>query len=222
MRLLLVEDEKALAEALCEVLKKEGYAVDCRYNGAEGLYEALTGIHDVIILDIMLPEVSGLKILKELREEKMTVPVLLLTAKSELSDKITGLDSGADDYLTKPFQTGELLARVRALSRRRSEIVDEILTFEDLNLDIKRNEITAAGSGVKLGIKEFQIMEMLMQNPKITTTKDQIIEKVWGYDSDAEYNSVEVYISFLRKKISFTGSAVKIKADRGFGYHLEA
>lgn len=223
MRLLLVEDEHALAEALAASLKKENYTVDISFDGADGLDQALTGIYDVIVLDIMLPKMNGIEVLKNLRAEKIQTPVLMLTAKSELEDKIEGLDSGADDYLTKPFQLKELLARLRAVSRRKGEMEESLLSFGDLFLDTKQCEISCKNTTktMKLGLKEFQLLEYMLRNKNQIITKEQIVEKVWGFDSEAEYNSAEVYVSFTRKKINFIGSKVKIKAVRGVGYTLE-
>lgn len=221
MRILLVEDESGLVDALKAIFTKENYCVDALMDGVSGLDYALTGIYDVIILDIMLPKRNGLEVLKELRKAQIETPVLMLTAKSELEDKIAGLDCGADDYLTKPFQTGELLARVRAMTRRKGEITSQDLSFGDLNLKKRTREIHCDSASVKLGLKEFVLLETLMLNPKQIISKEQLIEKVWGFDSEAEYNNAEVYISFVRKKINFVGSAVQIKVNRGIGYYLE-
>ena len=223
MRLLLIEDERPLAEALAASLKKENYAVDLSFDGADGLDQALTGIYDVIILDNMLPKMSGIEVLRRLRAEKIQTPVLMLTAKSELEDKIEGLDSGADDYLTKPFQLKELIARLRAVSRRKGELEETDLRFGDLVLDTKLCEISCRDTKktMKLGLKEFQLLEYMLRNRNQIITKEQIVEKIWGFDSEAEYNSAEVYVSFTRKKINFIGSKVKIKAVRGVGYTLE-
>lgn len=221
MRLLLVEDEWGLVEALKAIFAKENYCVDVLMDGETGLDYALTGIYDLIILDIMLPRKDGIQVLKELRKAKIETPVLMLTARTQLEDKIEGLDCGADDYLTKPFQTGELLARIRSVTRRKGEIINHDPVLGDLTLRQKTREIICDGSSVKLGLKEFLLLETLMLNPRQIISKEQLIEKVWGYDSEAEYNNVEVYISFLRKKISFVGSRVQIKVNRGIGYFLE-
>lgn len=221
MRILLVEDEVHLAMALVEILKKHSYSADAVHDGESGLEYARSGIYDLIILDIMLPKLSGIEILKALREDKNPVPVLMLTAKDEIEDKVNGLDYGADDYMTKPFSTEELLARIRALSRRKGEIRDDELTFGDITLKLKKNELDSGDNQVKLSLKEFQIIELLMNNPEQILTKERIIDKIWGGDSDAEYNNVEVYISFLRKKIQFLGSKTEIKTVRGMGYILE-
>lgn len=222
MRILIVEDEVQLADALTEILKRNKYTVDTAYNGIDGLDNALTAVYDCIILDIMLPGMSGLDILSHLRREKIGTPVLLLTARSEIDDKINGLDRGADDYLTKPFVTGELLARLRALTRRRGELVDDNrLDYNGLELNKNTSSVIFNGSDVKLSLKEYQIMELLISNPKQILPKERIIEKIWGYESDVEYNNIEVYISFLRKKLSVISAPVQIKTARGIGYSLE-
>lgn len=223
MRILVVEDEYSLADALREILKKEKYTVDIATDGQEGLYQALTGIYDAIVLDVMLPEMNGFQVLDKLRKEGIETPVLMLTAKSELDDKVRGLDYGADDYMTKPFQTKELLARLRAITRRKGEIESNIISFGDLELNTSIGEISCkiTGKSMKLGVKEFQLLEFLLKNKNQIVTKEQIVEKLWGLDSDSEYNNAEVYVSFTRKKIKFIGSKVAIKAVRGLGYTLE-
>lgn len=222
MKLLVIEDEMQLADALSELLKRNMYSVDVFYNGIDGLDNALTGIYDCILLDIMLPGMNGIEVLRNLRAEKINTPVLLLTAKSEIDDKINGLDCGADDYLTKPFVTGELLARVRALTRRKSEIVDENrLEYNGLVLHKNTCSISCGGNDVKLSLKEYNVMEMLIANPKQILPKERIIEKIWGSESDVEYNNIEVYISFLRKKIASISADVQIKTARGIGYFIE-
>ncbi|MBR2283268.1 MAG: response regulator transcription factor [Ruminococcus sp.] len=221
MKLLVVEDEMQLADALTEILKRNMYSVDTVYDGIEGLDNALTGVYDGIILDINLPGMNGIDILKNLRREKINTPVLLLTARSEIEDKINGLDCGADDYLTKPFVTGELLARVRALTRRKGELVDDNkLDFNGLELKKNTCSLCWQGNDVKLSLKEYQIMELLISNPKQIMPKERIIEKIWGYESDVEYNNIEVYISFLRKKLLVISAPVQIKTVRGIGYSL--
>ncbi|MBQ9808136.1 MAG: response regulator transcription factor [Ruminococcus sp.] len=222
MRLLVVEDEMQLADALTEILKRNMYTVDTSYDGIEGLDNALTGVYDCIVLDVMLPGMNGFEILRTLRKEKISTPVLLLTAKSEIEDKINGLDYGADDYLTKPFVTGELLARIRALTRRKGEIIDENkLDYNGLELNKSTCSVVWQGNDVKLSLKEYQIMELLISNPHQILPKERIIEKIWGYESDVEYNNIEVYISFLRKKLSVISAPVQIKTARGIGYSLE-
>ena len=224
MRVLIVEDEYALADVLKATLEHEHYTVDIASDGEDGLEQGLTGIYDIILLDVMLPKINGFSVLEKLRKEKITSHVVMLTAKSELDDKVKGLDCGADDYMTKPFQTRELLARLRAVSRRKGELSDDrVLRFSDIELDTKSMELTNAktGASIKLGAKEFQLLEYLLRNSSQILTREQIAEKIWGFDSDAEYNNVEVYISFLRKKINFIGAACRIKAVRGVGYIME-
>lgn len=211
-----------LADALSEIFKRNMYSVDTVYNGTDGLDNALTGVYNCIILDIMLPGMSGIDVLRNLRKEKINTPVLLLTAMSEVEDKINGLDCGADDYLTKPFVTGELLARVRALTRRKGELVDENrLDYNGLELAKNTCSVVWQGNDVKLSLKEYQIMELLISNPHHILPKERIIEKIWGYESDVEYNNIEVYISFLRKKLTAISAPVQIKTARGIGYSLE-
>lgn len=222
MRVLLVEDEEGLNQALTEIFKKNQFTVDAVLNGRDGLEYAQSSFYDVIVLDIMLPEIDGITILKTLRAEHNNVPVILLTAKDEISDKITGLDAGADDYLTKPFSTDELLARIRALSRRKGEMKEDSLTFGDLTLSKKNCELQAKnGEAIKLSLKEYQILDLLFENPHQVITKEQLIEKIWGGDSNAEYNNVEVYISFIRKKFENLKVMAKIRTTRGIGYSLE-
>ena len=223
MRLLLVEDEEGFAEALCTSLKMEHYIVDRVSDGEQGLDLGLSEVYDAIILDIMLPKLDGLSVLSALRKDGITTPVLLLTAKSELHDKITGLDCGADDYLTKPFHREELYARLRALTRRQTQSsTPEQLTYGDLAIQQGSNELTCttSGSHIALNGKEFQLMEYLLRNGGQIISREQIIEKVWGYDTAAEYNNVEVYISFLRKKLTFLKASTSIQTIRKLGYRL--
>ncbi len=223
MRVLIIEDEYSLADVLRAILKKENYTVDISTDGQDGLYQALTGIYDAVILDVMLPEMNGFEVLEAIRKEGIKTPVLMLTAKSELDDKVKGLDYGADDYMTKPFQTKELLARLRAVTRRKGEIENHVLVFGDLQLNTNLGEIScmATGKSMKLGAKEFQLLEFMLKHKNQIVTKEQIVEKLWGLESDSEYNNAEVYVSFTRKKIKFIGSKVMIKAVRGLGYTLE-
>lgn len=222
MKILVIEDEVQLADALSELLKRNMYSVDVFYNGIDGLDNALTGVYDCILLDIMLPGMNGIEVLRNLRKEKINTPVLLLTARSEIDDKINGLDCGADDYLTKPFVIGELLARIRALTRRKGEIVDENkLEYNGLELHKNTCSISFNGNDVKLSLKEYNVMEMLIANPGQILPKERIIEKIWGSESDVEYNNIEVYISFLRKKIASVSADVQIKTARGIGYFME-
>lgn len=220
MRLLLVEDEKRMAQALCEILRLEKYDVDHQADGLDGLYAAETGVYDIIILDVMLPRMNGFDIAQSLRTKGVLPPILMLTAKNDINDKVMGLDCGADDYLTKPFMTKELLARLRALTRRNAGALDGLLTFGDIALCRDTLTLTCGENSVRLSEKEFRIMEYLIANQGQILTREQLAVKIWGYDSDAEYNNVEVYMSFARKKISFVGSKVEIKAVRGIGYEL--
>ncbi len=222
MRVLLVEDEGGLSQALTEIFKKNRINIDAVLTGTDGLEYAESRIYDVIILDIMLPGIDGITILKTLRENHNNVPVILLTAKDEVSDKIAGLDAGADDYLTKPFSTDELLARVRALSRRKGDVKNDSTTFCDLTLSKKNCELQSAkGDAIKLSLKEYQILDLLFEHPHQIITKEQLIDKIWGGDSNAEYNNVEVYISFIRKKIENLKVGARIRTARGIGYSLE-
>ncbi|HJG95515.1 MAG TPA: response regulator transcription factor [Romboutsia timonensis] len=222
MRILLVEDEKQLSEALQQILIKNKYTVDAVYNGDEGLEYALTGVYDVIILDIMLPKLNGIEILKMIRKRKISTPVILLTAKSSVEDKILGLDSGADDYLPKPFSIDELLARLRALTRRSGDFINEnVLEFSDIRLNLSTYEMEVNDNSITLTQKEFDILKYFMQRPKLVVSKDDLITKLWGFDSDIDYNNIEVYISFLRKKLAYVESNVKITTIRRVGYRLE-
>ncbi|MDD9270786.1 response regulator transcription factor [Paenibacillus sp. GCM10023248] len=223
MRILIVEDEVHLAEALSQILKKHHYSVDTVYDGQSGLDHALSGIYDLLLLDIMLPEMDGITLLKTLRGQGNSTPVILLTAKGETSDKITGLDYGADDYVSKPFSTEELLARIRAALRRKGEVIaDDALKWGDIELNTASLKLTCKGKELKLNLKESELLELLLTRKHAITSKEQIIEKLWGFDSDVEHNNVEVYISFLRKKLTFLQSAVRINTIRGVGYVLEA
>jgi len=223
MRILLVEDEKSLSAAICQVLKREHFTVDAAYTGPEGLDNALSGIYDAVILDVMLPGKDGFSILKELRESGVTTPVMMLTARGELEDRLRGLDGGADYYLPKPFQMAELLACLRTITRRRDTVPMEELIFSDAELLGREGKLLCreTGQSVKLGIKELQLLELLFRNPGQILSKETLIERVWGFESDAEYNNLEVYFSFIRKKLTFVGSRIKIKAARGLGYSLE-
>ena len=222
MKLLLAEDERELSKALVTILKHSGYTVDAVYDGRDAYEYILNDEYDGIILDIMMPKLDGISVLKQIREKSVSVPVLLLTAKSEIDDRVEGLDAGADDYLTKPFSTRELLARIRAMTRRKTDSVQSDLTFGNLTLKRATNEITAEGGGTeRLANKEFQMMEMLMLNPGMLFSTDRFMERIWGFDSDAEINVVWVYISYLRKKLTAIGANVEIKALRGVGYTLE-
>jgi DNA-binding response OmpR family regulator len=222
MRILLVEDELHLAEAISQILKKQNYTVDMVHDGEAGLDYALSDIHDLIILDIMLPKMNGLDVLSTLREENILTPVLMLTAKGEISDRVRGLDSGADDYLPKPFATEELLARIRALSRRKGEIVSsEAMHFGDIALNTETLLLSKGSKEIKLTLRESELLEFLILRKGLIASKELIIDKLWGFDSEAEHNNVEVYISFLRKKLNYLGSNAMITTTRGVGYALE-
>ena len=221
MRLLLAEDEKELSRALSAVLRHNHYSVDTEYDGADAYDYGLSENYDGIILDIMMPKKDGITVVRELRSKGIATPVLMLTAKSEVDDRILGLDSGADDYLTKPFAMGELLARIRAMTRRRTDFSPNVLSCGSLTLD--KATFVAAGpmSSLRLGNKEFQMLEMLMRHPGRLVSTEQFMERIWGYDSDAQNNVVWVYLSSLRKKLASIGASVQIKAVRGAGYLLE-
>lgn len=221
MRILIVEDEKPLADAIAQLLRDQHYDVDAVYDGKSGLDFALIGDYALIILDVMLPLMNGFDVVKALRQQKQSTPVLMLTAREATCDKITGLDCGADDYMTKPFDYNELFARVRALTRRVGEVVLEELSFGDLTLNLDQAELSCANKTVHLSYKEFAIMKQLMQYPSMTVSKETLIVNVWGSSSDAVENNVEVYISFLRKKLRFLDSHVKITTLRRLGYRLE-
>ncbi len=221
MNVLIIEDEVPLSEVLADIMRQNRINADAVYNGISGEEYALLGIYDVIILDVMLPGKNGVEVLRSLRQKKLSTPVLLLTAKSEIEDKIAGLDSGADDYLTKPFSSGELMARVRALARRKGEFVGDEPAIGGTTLNKRTFGLACGVKSVKLGLKEFQIMELLMQNSGQILQKERLIEKIWGYESEAEYNTAEVYISFIRKKLAAIGSGLQIRAVRGVGYKLE-
>ncbi len=218
----MVEDEKYMAEAIAAVLKKNNYTVDLAYDGEYGLDCGLSSIYDIIILDIMLPKLDGLSILRELRANSIATPVILLTAKGETEDKVKGLDSGADDYLAKPFKTDELLARIRALGRRKSEFVnDGILTCGDIELNPQTLDLFCGKKSFKLTLKECQLLEFLINMKSMVISKNAIIGKLWGFDGDAEDNHVEVYVSFLRKKLSHVNSKTVIQTVRGVGYIIK-
>ena len=221
MNILVVEDEVRLCEAVIKILKKDKHLADGVHNGEDGLDYGLTGLYDVILLDIMLPGLDGLSVLRRLREAKVATPVILLTARDMTGDKVRGLDTGADDYLTKPFEAEELLARIRAVSRRKGELAPDDPSFGDLVLKAASSELSCCGRSIALSLKEYQMMEILLRNGERIVTKELLIEKIWGYDSDAVHNNVEVYISFLRKKLKFLGSAVEIQTARGLGYRMK-
>jgi len=223
MRILLVEDEKPLSAAICKVLRQENYLVDPVYTGTDGLEYILSGVYDGVILDVMLPGMDGFTLLQTLREKNLSTPVLMLTARGGLEDRLTGLQSGADYYLPKPFDFRELLACLNAITRRSPTLQIQELSFGDitLNQDSSVLSCTKTGQSVKLGTKEYQLMELFLRNPKQLLPRETIIERVWGFEGEAEYNNLSVYLSFLRRKMSFVGTKTEIKALRGRGYRLE-
>ena len=222
MRILLVEDSISLCEVLSEVLQKEKYEVQCAYDGEEGLNLAVSDIFDLIILDVMMPKKNGFEVLKELRAKKISTPVIMLTALSQESNKVQGLDLGADDYLSKPFSTSELLARIRAILRRRGDVtVENTLSYQGVVLNLSSYQLIRGTKSVKLSQKECDIMRYFMERPRYVAEKEALINKVWGFDNTFESNSLEVFISFLRKKLSFIDAPFVINAIRGVGYQLE-
>ena len=221
MRILIVEDEVRLAETLRQLMEDQRYQADTVYDGADGVDYGLAGQYDLIILDVMLPKVDGFQVAQRLRAAHVSTPILMLTARDDVSDKISGLDCGADDYMTKPFDTGELMARVRALTRRQGEVLSDILTVGDLSLDCTSRLLSAGDRSVRLGFKEFEVLRFLMVNNGAVVTKETLISKIWGLDSEAEDNNVEVYISFLRKKLGYLNSQVSISTVRKVGYFLD-
>ena len=222
MNILIIEDEYSLADAVAETLKNEKFNVCIKTNGEAGEDEALTENYDLILLDVMLPKKNGFDILKYLREEKIKTPVIMLTAKSEIEDKLNGLEHGADDYITKPFSMRELMARVKAVLKRTNNIENtDCLEFEDLSLDLKNAKLKCGENEIQVSGKEFEILEYMLLNKNQISTRENILDKIWGYESDAEYNNVEVYITFIRRKLKLIDSKVNIKAVRGIGYKLE-
>lgn len=221
MKILIIEDETLLADSLKELMIQKGYEADTAYDGITGEEYAELGIYDLIILDVMLPGMDGYEVAKRLRMNHLGTPILMLTARSELEDRVEGLNSGADYYLTKPFDTRELLACIHALLRRQGAQVDE-LTFGNTTLDLSSAVLTSGEKEIRLSAREFEVMKLLLQYGEKNVTKEFILEKVWGYDSEAVENHVEVYIGFLRKKLKSIGSDIRIEAIRRLGYHLEA
>ena len=221
MRILFAEDEKSLSRAVCAILKKNNYSVDAVYNGEDALDYLATENYDGVILDVMMPKADGFTVLKRMREAGNRTPVLMLTARSEIDDRVHGLDAGANDYLTKPFDTRELLARIRAMTRQSDVQSDSRISVGNLTLDCATYDLTGPEGQFKLAGKEFQMLEMLMKNPKRLISTDAFMDRIWGFDSEAEMNVVWVYVSDLRKKLETVGSNVKIKAQRGAGYYLE-
>jgi len=221
MRILIVEDEERLASTLSDILAGERYLVDVVYDGEAGLDCAMSEIYDAAILDVMLPKLDGFSVVKRLREHGHSLPVLMLTARTQMGDRVRGLDCGADYYLTKPFQKEELLACLRALLRRPGEVVREELEYGDLTLDLLSSMLSCGDKTVQLSAREFELMRILMSNRDIIVPKETLLLKVWGYDSEAESNVLEVYISFLRRKLKHMASKVQIEAMRRMGYHLK-
>lgn len=220
MKILIIEDEKLLAESLRNLLEKKGFDVDIVYDGEMGLEYAQLGIYDLLVLDVMMPKLNGYEVARQIRSRHLGTPILMLTARSDLEDRITGLDSGADYYLTKPFDTREFLACVNALLRRQGAHVDEMV-FGNTSLDLASAILICGRESVRLSAKEFDIMRFLLETGERNLSKEVILALVWGYDSDAVENHVEVYIGFLRKKLASIGSNVRIEAIRRLGYHLE-
>ena len=221
MKLLLAEDEQSLSKALTAILEHNGYTVDAVYDGIEALEYLEMGEYDGVILDIMMPRMDGMTALQKIREKGNQVPILMLTAKSEVDDKVAGLDNGANDYLTKPFASKELLARIRAMTRTQTAAITSTLQFGNISLDQATKELSSPSGNFHLANKEFQVMELLISNPKNVIPTERIMERVWGYDSNAELNVVWAYISYLRKKLTALNADIQIKATRNTGYSLE-
>lgn len=221
MNALVVEDERNLADAICQILADEGTRADVTYDGPTGLSMAKTGNYDAIVLDVMLPGLDGLELVRELRKSGISTPVLMLTARTSTEDKVAGLDAGADDYMIKPFESAELLARLRALTRRTGEVIIEEMTFGDLILDLTTHDLKCDSHSVHLSGKEFEVMKLLMVSTARVVSKRDLLENVWGGAPDASENSVEAYISFLRKKMKHLQSSVQITTLRMLGYRLE-
>ena len=222
MQVLIVEDDIRLAQALGQILEENHYQVDLVHDGDQGLAYAESGSYDVIILDVMLPRKSGLEVVAELRRANVDTPVLMLTARTTIQDKITGLDSGADDYMTKPFSPAELLAHLRALTRRQGQVVFEKIDFGDISLNLESHDLSCGSKSINLSYKEFSIANILISSKGQIVSKDTLISKVWGVESSAVDNNVEAYISFLRKKLKFLGSNTQIETVRKVGYRLES
>ena len=220
MKILLIEDEKLLSDSLKALLSAKGFDVEAVYDGETGAEYALTGIYDLLILDVMMPGLNGYQVAREVRSKHCAVPILMLTAKSDLMDRIEGLNAGADYYLTKPFDTRELLACINALLRRQGEQVDQMV-FGNTELDLGTGILRCGDASVRLSAKEFDIMRFLLQSGSRNLSKEVILSRVWGFDSNAVENHVEVYVGFLRKKLRSIGSNVRIEAVRRLGYHLE-
>ena len=220
MNVLVIEDERNLADAIVHILEGDSYHAEAFYDGRSGLRAALSGTYDASVLDVMLPGMDGTELVHELRRQGIAVPVLMLTARTSTDDKVRGLDAGADDYMTKPFEAPELLARLRALTRRRGDVMLDEITFADVTLDLTTHDLACADSSVHLSGKEFEVMRILMGSSARVVSKQDLLARVWG-DTDASENSVEAYISFLRKKLAHIGSGVQITTLRMLGYRLE-
>ncbi|MCH3943232.1 MAG: response regulator transcription factor [Atopobiaceae bacterium] len=221
MNILVVEDERNLADAICHILSQEGYNAEAAYDGKAGLTYAESGLYDAMVLDVMLPGMSGFDVVHELRHKKISIPVLMLTARTATTDKVEGLDAGADDYMTKPFEAPELLARIRALTRRQGDVVIDEATFGDLVLDLNTHDLSCASRSVHLSQKEFEVMRMLMSSTGRVVSKSDLLTSVWGADGEASENSAEAYVSFLRKKLAHLKSKASITTLRMLGYRLE-
>lgn len=222
MNILVVEDERNLADAIVRIVSDAGFNCEAVYDGNAGLNSAESGLYDAVIMDVMLPGMDGIQIVRELRHQGNSIPVLMLTARTSTSDKVAGLDAGADDYMTKPFEAPELPARLRALTRRQGDVVIDTVTFADLTLDLETHDLSCDGREVHLSGKEFEVLKMLMSSNARVVSKRDLLTRVWGADADASENSVEAYISFLRKKLAHVRSKVQITTLRMLGYRLEA
>ena len=220
MQVLIVEDDVRLAQAIGKILEENGYQVDLVFDGKTGYDYAVSALYDVVILDVMLPKMDGFEVARQLRRANIATPILMLTARAQIPDKIEGLDSGADDYMTKPFSPAELLAHLRALTRRTGQVIFENLEFGDLKLNLESHDLSREGKSINLSFKEFSILEILMANRNQIVSKDTLISKVWGVESTAVDNNVEAYISFIRKKLKHLGTSVHIETVRGVGYRL--
>lgn len=221
MNVLVVEDEKNLADAICHILAEAGYNAEAVYDGRAGLISAESGLYDAMVLDVMLPKMDGFEVVHELRRKQVSIPVLLLTARTATNDKVSGLDAGADDYMTKPFEAPELLARLRALTRRQGDVVLDEMSFADLTLDLSTHDLSCGEKTVHLSGKEFEVLRMLMGATSRVVSKQDLLTRVWGTDGEGSENSVEAYVSFLRKKLTHLGSKVQITTLRMLGYRLE-
>lgn len=222
MKILIIEDEYSLADAIAETLKKENFTSNIITNGEEGENEALSNVYDLILLDVMLPYKDGFEILQNLRKEKIETLVIMLTAKSEMSNKLNGLENGADDYITKPFHMRELIARIKVVLKRKINVEDtNILEYSDLKLDLGTGKMSSYNTEISINGKELDLLEILLLNKNQIVNREMLANKIWGYNSETEYNNVEVYVSFLRRKLKLLKSKVKIKAVRGIGYKME-